>query len=174
MELEIGYHVNRERWGQGFATEAAKAVMDYAFRRFDVERVVSMIRPENTASRRVAEKNGLTVDRVVFWRTMTIAFISGREAAADDERGAGRERKIREDANDVLNASVSYAKRMLRRYGEFGPVWLRDESGWRVKLEAIVQQDMPAGCPLLLDLLQQQLTERARRGALQATARRPM
>jgi ribosomal-protein-alanine N-acetyltransferase len=67
-ELEIGYHVNRERWNQGFATEAAKAVMDYAFRQFDVDRVISMIRPENMASRRVAEKNGLTVDRVVFWR----------------------------------------------------------------------------------------------------------
>jgi RimJ/RimL family protein N-acetyltransferase len=30
--------------------------------------VISMIRPENLASRRVAEKNGLTVDRTVFWR----------------------------------------------------------------------------------------------------------
>lgn len=68
MELEIGYHVNRRRWNQGFATEAAKAVMDYAFRRFDVNRVISLIRPENTASRRVAEKNGLTLDRMVFWR----------------------------------------------------------------------------------------------------------
>jgi [ribosomal protein S5]-alanine N-acetyltransferase len=67
-ELEIAYHVNRERWNQGFATEAARAVIDDAFRRFDVERVVSMIRPENAASRRVAEKNGLMVERVVFWR----------------------------------------------------------------------------------------------------------
>jgi [ribosomal protein S5]-alanine N-acetyltransferase len=67
-ELEIAYHVNRERWNQGFATEAATAVIDYAFGEFGVERVVSMIRPENGASRRVAEKNGLAVDRVVFWR----------------------------------------------------------------------------------------------------------
>jgi ribosomal-protein-alanine N-acetyltransferase len=67
-ELEIGYHVNRERWNRGFATEAARAVMDYAFRRFDVDHVISLIRPENTASRRVAEKNGLTMDRVIFWR----------------------------------------------------------------------------------------------------------
>jgi RimJ/RimL family protein N-acetyltransferase len=42
--------------------------MEYAFGRFAVERVVSMIRPENGASRRVAEKNGLSLDRVVFWR----------------------------------------------------------------------------------------------------------
>jgi RimJ/RimL family protein N-acetyltransferase len=67
-ELEIGYHVNRERWNQGFATEGARAMIDYAFEKLGVERVVSMIRPENLASRRVAEKNGLTVDRVVFWR----------------------------------------------------------------------------------------------------------
>lgn len=67
-ELEIGYHVNRERWKRGFATEAARTVMEYAFRRFDVDRLISLIRPENIASRRVAEKNGLTMDRVVFWR----------------------------------------------------------------------------------------------------------
>ncbi|HEX3471843.1 MAG TPA: GNAT family N-acetyltransferase [Silvibacterium sp.] len=67
-ELEIGYHVNRERWNQGFASEGARAMIDYAFEKLGVERVVSMIRPENLASRRVAEKNGLTVDRVVFWR----------------------------------------------------------------------------------------------------------
>ena len=68
MELEIGYHVNRERWNQGFATEAAKAVLEYAFRRFGVDRVISLIRPENAPSRRVAEKNELTLDRIIFWR----------------------------------------------------------------------------------------------------------
>jgi len=68
-ELEVGYHVNRERWNHGLATEAARAVMDYAFGRFEVGRVVSMIRPENTASRRVAEKNGLTLNRVVLWHS---------------------------------------------------------------------------------------------------------
>jgi [ribosomal protein S5]-alanine N-acetyltransferase len=67
-ELEIGYHINRERWNQGFATEAARAVVDYAFRQFDVDHVISLIRPENAASRRVAEKSGLALDRMVFWR----------------------------------------------------------------------------------------------------------
>jgi RimJ/RimL family protein N-acetyltransferase len=68
MELEIGYHVNRNHWNQGFATEAAKAVIGYGFERLGVDHVISMIRPENTQSRRVAEKNGLTLDRMVFWR----------------------------------------------------------------------------------------------------------
>jgi [ribosomal protein S5]-alanine N-acetyltransferase len=66
-ELEIAYHVNRERWNLGFATEAAKAMIDYAFERLGVDHVISMIRPENVQSRRVAEKNGLTVNRMVFW-----------------------------------------------------------------------------------------------------------
>jgi [ribosomal protein S5]-alanine N-acetyltransferase len=68
LELEIGWHVNRERWNQGFATEAARAVIEDVFTKLSVDHVVSMIRPENVASRRVAEKNGMKVDRVVFWR----------------------------------------------------------------------------------------------------------
>ena len=60
-ELEIGYHVRRDLWGQGYASEAAQACRDYAFARFSVDRLISLIRPENLASRRVAEKNGMTV-----------------------------------------------------------------------------------------------------------------
>ncbi len=67
-EPEIGYHVHREHQGRGYATEAARAVRDYAFGTLGCDHVISMIRPENLASRRVAEKNGLTVDRTVFWR----------------------------------------------------------------------------------------------------------
>ena len=65
--VEIGYHVRRDLWGQGYATEAALACMDYAFTRLGVARVISMIRPENLQSRRVAEKNGMTCQKVVFW-----------------------------------------------------------------------------------------------------------
>ncbi|MGB7189899.1 MAG: GNAT family N-acetyltransferase [Acidobacteriaceae bacterium] len=68
MEPEIGYHVHRGCWGQGFATEAAKAMIDHAFEELEVDHVISLIRPENLQSRRVAEKNGLTLDRVVLWR----------------------------------------------------------------------------------------------------------
>jgi RimJ/RimL family protein N-acetyltransferase len=65
--MEIGYHVRRDLWGKGYATEAARACMDYAFRILGAERVISLIRPENVRSRRVAEKNGLTVEKIVFW-----------------------------------------------------------------------------------------------------------
>ena len=67
-EIEVGYHVRRDLWGKGYATEAAQACMEYAFTKLGVKRVISMIRPENAPSRRVAEKNGLTCEKVVFWR----------------------------------------------------------------------------------------------------------
>jgi [ribosomal protein S5]-alanine N-acetyltransferase len=60
-ELEIGHHVRRDLWGQGLATEAARICRDYGFARLSVDRLISLIRPENLASRRVAEKNGMVV-----------------------------------------------------------------------------------------------------------------
>lgn len=82
-EPEIGYHVHRAFWNRGLATEAARAVMDYAFLTLRCDHVISLIRPENLPSRRVAEKNGLTVDRVVFWRGFDhCVYRQAREGAA--------------------------------------------------------------------------------------------
>ncbi len=67
QEIEVAYHVRRDLWGRGYATEAARACMNFAFARLGVARVVSMIRPENLQSRRVAEKNGLFCEGMVFW-----------------------------------------------------------------------------------------------------------
>jgi RimJ/RimL family protein N-acetyltransferase len=67
-ELEVGYHFNPKYWGRGYATEAARACMEYAFDHLGRRRVISMIRPENLASRRVAERNGLRIEREIFWR----------------------------------------------------------------------------------------------------------
>lgn len=67
QELEIGYHVHRAWQRRGLATEAARAVRGYAFTSLGVDHVISLIRPENLPSRRVAEKNGLTIDRSIFW-----------------------------------------------------------------------------------------------------------
>ncbi len=65
-EIEIGYHVRRDLWGRGYATEAAHACRDYGFANLAVDRLISLIRPENLASRRVAEKNGMTI-----WKEVT-------------------------------------------------------------------------------------------------------
>ncbi len=67
-EVEIGYHVRRDLWRNGLATEAARACRDYGFDKLPVKRLVSMIRPENAPSRRVAERNGMSVVNEVAWR----------------------------------------------------------------------------------------------------------
>jgi RimJ/RimL family protein N-acetyltransferase len=64
---EIGYHVRRDLWGRGLATEAAIACRDWAFSHLQVERLISLIRPENLASRKVAERNGMTVWKELHW-----------------------------------------------------------------------------------------------------------
>ncbi len=64
-ELEVGYHLRRDQWGHGYATEAARACIAYAFRELAAEKVISLIRPENLPSRRVAERNGMQVERQV-------------------------------------------------------------------------------------------------------------
>ena len=66
--VEIGYHVRRDLWGFGYATEAARACKNYAFRTLGAPRVISMIRPQNIRSRSVAEKNGMMCEKIVFWR----------------------------------------------------------------------------------------------------------
>jgi [ribosomal protein S5]-alanine N-acetyltransferase len=64
-EVEIGYHIRRDLWGRGLATEAARACRDFGFAKLSVERLISLIRTENLASRRVAEKNGMTIEKEV-------------------------------------------------------------------------------------------------------------
>lgn len=68
QELEIGYHVRRDLQCQGYATEAARACRDYAFNILGQNRVISLIRPENIPSCRVAEKNNLKVTKETLWR----------------------------------------------------------------------------------------------------------
>lgn len=69
-EIEVGYHVRRDLWGQGLATEAAKACRDWGFARLSVDRLISIIRPENITSLRVAEKNGMTVWKNVIYANL--------------------------------------------------------------------------------------------------------
>lgn len=79
-EIEIGYHTRRDLWGQGLATEAARACRDWGFKNLAVDRLISLIRPENLSSRRVAEKNGMTVIDQLLWKDIPhLVYAVGRE-----------------------------------------------------------------------------------------------
>ncbi|AGH53212.1 TPA: GNAT family N-acetyltransferase [Legionella pneumophila subsp. pneumophila] len=57
--IEIGWRLSSKHWNQGYATEAAKAVLDYAFRKLDLDEVVSFTSELNKPSIRVMQKIGL-------------------------------------------------------------------------------------------------------------------
>jgi RimJ/RimL family protein N-acetyltransferase len=65
---EIGYHLRRDHWRQGLATEAAIACREWGFAHLGVDRLISLIRLENIPSQRVAERNGMTIWKDVEWR----------------------------------------------------------------------------------------------------------
>jgi RimJ/RimL family protein N-acetyltransferase len=55
---ELGYWLGVDHWGQGFATEAARAAIDFTFEEFDVEHLLSGARVANPSSRNILEKCG--------------------------------------------------------------------------------------------------------------------
>jgi RimJ/RimL family protein N-acetyltransferase len=63
-EVELGWHVRKQWWGQGIATEAARACLDWCWEHLEVHHLISLVRPENLPSGRVAEKIGMHVDRI--------------------------------------------------------------------------------------------------------------
>jgi ribosomal-protein-alanine N-acetyltransferase len=67
-EIEIGYRLHPDYWNRGLTTEAAGAVRDHAFRDRKLSRVISLIHPENSPSRRVAEKNGMMIEKQITFR----------------------------------------------------------------------------------------------------------
>ena len=60
--VEIGWRLSYENWGQGFATEAAIAVKDYAFAELNLDEIVSFTFEGNHRSRNVMQKIGLKHD----------------------------------------------------------------------------------------------------------------
>jgi len=89
-ETEIGYAVAKKFWGKGFAAEAARRFLEYAFAELDAERVVAVARPENAASIRVMEKIGMSFVRTGKFYNQTLAqyavsrreFFAGENAAS--------------------------------------------------------------------------------------------
>jgi ribosomal-protein-alanine N-acetyltransferase len=78
-EIEIGYRLHPDYWNRGLATEAARAARDYAFTVLKLERVISLIHPDNHASRRVTEKNEMTLEKETTFRGFpTLVFVAER------------------------------------------------------------------------------------------------
>jgi RimJ/RimL family protein N-acetyltransferase len=67
-EVEIGWMLTPMAWGQGYATEAGRAVRDEAFDRLELESIVAAHHPANAASGRIIQKLGMAFERNVVAR----------------------------------------------------------------------------------------------------------
>jgi RimJ/RimL family protein N-acetyltransferase len=71
-EIEVGYHIFKKYWGQGYAPEAAKLFIDYAFQNNLTDSVISIINTNNIKSQKVANKNGLLKEKQSIWSGLDI------------------------------------------------------------------------------------------------------
>lgn len=63
MENDLGYIIDKAFWGQGYATEAAKACLDYGLEVLKLERIIANMESTHIASKRVAEKLGMKLEK---------------------------------------------------------------------------------------------------------------
>lgn len=67
-ETEVAYLLGQAWWGQGFATEAARAALQFGFETHKLETIIALVHPENKGSLRVAEKLGMVcVEQKNYW-----------------------------------------------------------------------------------------------------------
>jgi len=74
--LEIGWRVRRDKWAQGIATEAARAMADFAFARLDAPVLYAVCNPENRASSAVMIKLGMRYRGLEEWYARKLATYS--------------------------------------------------------------------------------------------------
>jgi RimJ/RimL family protein N-acetyltransferase len=100
---ELGYWLGVEHWGRGFATEAARAAIDFFFDRFDADRLLAYARVSNPASRNVLEKCSFQWTGVELHRFEVLgssapvdSFRLSRDVWASQRSWAGAPRAVRD------------------------------------------------------------------------------
>lgn len=79
-EVEVGYLLSRQFWGQGYATEGAKASLDFGFTVLNLDQIIGLTHPENTVSQHVLEKCGLIyVERKEYFGTELFRYTLQRK-----------------------------------------------------------------------------------------------
>jgi ribosomal-protein-alanine N-acetyltransferase len=83
-EIEIAYAVVAERWGEGLATEIARAIVRVGFDGLGLDDLVAFTLPDNLRSRRVMEKAGLTYERDVVFAGLPHVLYRIRSGSSSD------------------------------------------------------------------------------------------
>jgi ribosomal-protein-alanine N-acetyltransferase len=74
--LEVGYHLLPPFWGKGYASEAANFFRTYAQEQFPDQRIISIIHPQNQASKNVALRNNMQLWKSTKWHQMNVEIYS--------------------------------------------------------------------------------------------------
>jgi ribosomal-protein-alanine N-acetyltransferase len=78
--VEVGWRIAHRYWGNGYATEAARASIEWGFAQLDVPEIIAMVVPDNVRSQRVMEKLGMRRDPSADFDHPNIAIDSPRRA----------------------------------------------------------------------------------------------
>jgi ribosomal-protein-alanine N-acetyltransferase len=93
-QAELGYEINSQFWGQGYASEAARAIRDFGFQKLGVHRIWAQCLKENGASRRVLEKIGMRLEGTLrdheffkerYWDTCLYAILIDEVAWVEED-----------------------------------------------------------------------------------------
>ncbi len=76
LKVGLGFDFQSKHWNRGYATEAAKAALAHGFATYGLDKIYGWIDPENKASQRVAEKAGMTVQKMVDRGGKTYALVA--------------------------------------------------------------------------------------------------
>lgn len=71
-ELEIGYSILPKFWNLGYATEAARKCKEFAFQHDFADSIISIIHVDNIQSEKVAQKNGMSLDKQTVFKEMPV------------------------------------------------------------------------------------------------------
>ncbi len=75
LHVELSYHIRHDRWGMGYATEGARACVQFGFKTLGLHRIVAVTNPNHQASIHVLEKTGLrSIGYGNFYRTQVNIF----------------------------------------------------------------------------------------------------
>ena len=83
-DVEAGWAIVPERWGQGFATELAHACVEVGFEQLGLLEIIAFTQPDNVASRRVMEKSGFEYERDIIHAGLPHVLYRRRRSTTGD------------------------------------------------------------------------------------------
>ena len=93
LDTEIGYAVGKAYWGRGYASEAARAVIDYSFRTLHIPRIVTPADADNEPSQKLLKRLGFRMQRNVHSEYQGIAGVLQNPAYPDIPALSGHDRQ---------------------------------------------------------------------------------